>query len=307
MKLLVTGSKGLIGSALSHALQRLGIQVTGIDLKEDFDHPCHGSILNFDLLRERMDDCVGVIHLAAISRVIFGEKNPALCWETNVLGTSNVIRAALSSEHRPWIIYASSREVYGQRETLPVRETDPICPVNIYGESKAEAERIITGARKDGLCTAILRFSNVYGSVNDHADRVIPAFCIAAIKQMEMRLEGKEQLFDFTYIDDVINGILSMIYHLSGSPQMEFPPIHLTTGIPSSLHQIALIANQVGGDRAKLVEAPSRSFDVARFYGDPTLAHKILKWRACVPLEEGITRLIHQYQLFFRELVLCQV
>ena len=302
MKILITGSKGLIGSALSHALKRLRIQIIGIDLKEDVDHPCHGNILDTDLLSEKMEGCAGVIHLAAISRVIFGERNPVLCWETNVHGTSNVIRAALSSEYRPWIIYASSREVYGRQETLPVRETDPICPVNIYGESKAEAERIITAARRDGLCTAILRFSNVYGNVNDHADRVIPAFCIAAIRQMVMRLEGKTQLFDFTYIDDVINGILSMIYQLSRSSYIELPPIHLTTGIPSSLHQIAVIANQAGGNQAKLVEAPCRSFDVAKFYGDPALAHKILKWRACVHVEEGITRLIHQYQLFFREL-----
>ncbi|MFI5343499.1 MAG: NAD-dependent epimerase/dehydratase family protein [Chlamydiales bacterium] len=300
MKILITGSKGLIGSALCVALQRLGIQVVGIDLKEGPGFPQSGDILDFDLLKEKISGCHGVVHLAAISRVITGEKNPALCWETNVKGTSNVVHAALNSECEPWVIYASSREVYGQQKTLPVKESDLVCPVNIYGESKAEAERIILGARNQGLSTAILRFSNVYGSVHDYADRVIPAFCIAAIKQTEMRIDGMEQLFDFTYIDDVVHGILSTIFLLSQPSKVELPPIHLTTGTPSSLGQVAAIANQAGGNGAKMVEAPCRSYDVAKFYGDPSLAWKILRWKACVGVEDGIHRLINHYRLFFQ-------
>lgn len=299
MKVLITGSKGLIGSAVTVALLRLGIQVVGIDLKENMDHPHHGDILDVDLLKEKMSDCHGIIHLAAISRVVFGEKNPDLCWKTNVQGTSNVVQAALCSDYAPWVIYASSREVYGQQQILPVRESDPLSPINIYGESKAEAEKIVLEARKQGLSAAILRFSNVYGSVNDHPDRVIPAFCIAALKHTEMRLEGKDQVFDFTYIDDVVNGILSTITLLSQFSGLEPPPIHLTTGIPSTLNQIALIANQAGGNFATIFEAPCRSYDVARFYGDPVLAQQILKWRACVHVEEGIHRLINHYRLHF--------
>lgn len=297
MRILITGSKGLIGSALCEALRQLGIQVIGLDLKEDPHHPDHGDILDNELMKSKMGGCHGVVHLAAVSRVVLGEKNPALCWKTNVEGTSNVIQAALESETEPWVIYASSREVYGQQERLPVKETDPICPVNIYGESKAEAERIVLKARSQSLSTAILRFSNVYGSVHDHPDRVIPAFCLSAIQATEMRLEGKDQLFDFTYIHDVIQGILSTIFLLTHSPQLELPPMHLTTGIPSSLHQIAILANQAGGHNATLIDAPSRSYDVARFYGDPYLAQKILKWRACVNVEEGINRLVNHYRL----------
>ena len=113
-----------------------------------------------------------------------------------------------------------------------------------------------------------------------------------------MRIEGKEQLFDFTYISDVVNGILSTIFLLSNS-ELELPPIHLTSGIPSSLNQIALIANKAGGNKAKMIEAPCRSFDVAKFYGDPSLAQKILKWRASVHVEDGIHRLINHYRLYF--------
>lgn len=300
MKVLITGSKGLIGSALDRALQRFGFQVAGIDLRDEVGTARQGNILDHDLIKEKMSDCQGVIHLAAISRVIMGEKNPALCWQTNVQGTSHIVNCALKSDPKPWVIYASSREVYGQQQTLPVKESDPLSPVNIYGESKVEAEKIILAARKQGLSSAILRFSNVYGSVHDYRDRVIPAFCISAIKQTEMRIDGADQLFDFTYIDDVISGIISTISLLSQNPSAELPPMHLTTGIPSSLGQVAAIANQVGGNRAKMREAPCRSYDVARFFGDPGLARKILKWRACIGVEDGIQRLINDYKLFFQ-------
>ena len=67
----------------------------------------------------------GVIHLAAVSRVVWGQKNPELCWETNVTGVQNVLDAAREASSRPWVISASSREVYGEAEHLPVSEDMP--------------------------------------------------------------------------------------------------------------------------------------------------------------------------------------
>lgn len=297
MKILVTGSKGLIGSALCAALQRIDIEVSRVDLKEDRNTNDFGDILDIDYLNEKLAGCDGVVHLAAVSRVIEGERNPRLCWDTNVKGTLNIIEAALHRENKPWIIYSSSREVYGQQQRLPVCETDPICPMNIYGESKAEAERMILAARNQGLSTAILRFSNVFGSVNDYPDRVIPAFCLAAMTSSQMRVEGMEQIFDFTFIDDVVYGILSTILLLEKNRYIQLSPIHLTTGNPCTLGELANIINQACHNGASIVEAPSRTFDVSRFYGDPERARTILNWRACINIENGIQRLIKQYQL----------
>src|SRR3990167_3176400 len=208
MRILITGSKGLIGSALKRSLQLLNIEVVGIDSNEPVDHPDHGTILDQDTLFHRIRNCDGVIHLAAVSRVIFGEKFPKLCWETNVLGTQKVLEAAMYSKKKPWVLYASSREVYGEQKILPVNEKALLQPVNIYGESKVEAENQTLSFSKKGLITGIVRFSNVFGSVHDHPDRVIPAFCLAAVQRDEIRVDGKENLFDFTYIDDVVHGIL---------------------------------------------------------------------------------------------------
>lgn len=295
MRILITGSKGLIGSALECSLKSRGMNVSGIDIGWEKGHLEHGDILDKSLMLDLAQECDGIVHLAAISRVVIGEKNPDLCWTTNVEGTSGIIEAVLKSKRKPWLLYASSREVYGQKNHLPVQESAPLEPVNIYGRSKAAAEKSVLEARKKGLRAAIVRYSNVYGSIMDHPNRVIPAFCRAAAEGCAMYVEGKDNLFDFTHLDDTIAGTLSLISLLI-SGQRELPPIHLTTGVPTSLQQAAEIALKIGESGTKIIEAPSRTFDVSKFYGDTSLAEKILGWRSSISIEEGMKRLFQAYK-----------
>lgn len=299
MRILITGSKGLIGSALKEALKRINIDTIGIDHRFPEDDPEHGNILDQELMFSLANQVEGIVHLAAVSRVIDGQKDPELCWLTNLQGTIQLVEAALLSETKPWVIYASSREVYGQPTACPVKESDPLIPMNLYGRSKYAAEQVIDQGSERGLVTAIVRFSNVYGSVHDYPDRVIPAFCRAAAEGSSIRVEGHEHVFDFTYLEDVVQGLLSLIRVLSRKT-CSLPPIHLTSGHPTTLGQIAQIAQQASEYPIKIYEGIPRSFDVSTFWGDPTRAEEILKWKACVSVEEGMRRLIHQYQLLFK-------
>lgn len=303
MRILITGSKGLIGSALKHALMLVGIDVIGIDIRANETEPECGDILDKEHVVSLVNRVNGVVHLAAVSRVIDGEKNPSLCWETNVDGTENVLDAALSAYEKPWVIYASSREVYGQPKDFPVTEAAPLIPVNIYGKSKYAAEKAVEIASNKGLITSIVRFSNVFGSVHDHADRVIPAFCLASAEGLPIRVDGSHNLFDFTYLEDVVQGLLSLI-HLLSHAKNSLPSLHFTSGRPVSLGDIAAIAQKTSFHSIEIVEAPSRSFDVSQFWGDPSLARELLNWRACVSVEDGMTRLINQYRL---QRSLCQI
>lgn len=297
MQFLITGSKGLIGSALKQVLKHLEFDVLGMDIRESASSLDHGDLLNRENVFSKVSQVNGVIHLAAISRVIDGEKNPSLCWDTNFKGTQNVIDAALASKKNPWIIYASSREVYGQQKECPVKESCSLAPVNIYGRSKAAAEDLVTQANQKGLQTAILRFSNVFGSVHDHSDRVVPAFCRAAAEGKTIRVDGEKHIFDFTYLEDVIQGILSLI-RLLGTKNESVSPIHLTRGVPVTLGEIARIAQKASYYPIKVVPGPVRSFDVSSFWGDTQRAAEILNWKAMVSIEEGMHRLINQYRLF---------
>lgn len=294
MKVLLTGCEGLIGQALKAALLERKIKVQGFDHKLPRTHPDYGDILESTQLDEIAKDCEGIIHLAAVSRVIWGEKNPDLCWKTNSEGTQNVLNCALNSPKRPWVLYASSREVYGNQDVLPVKETASLNPMNIYGCSKASAEEIILKGRSGGLNTAIVRFSNVYGSIKDHRDRVIPAFCFAAATGRALNVEGSGNTFDFTHVVDVVAGVLKIIEKLMLG-ERNLPPFHFTTGRATSLREAAKIANKVGGGLSEIIEAPSRTFDVSNFCGDATQTMNILNWRPTVPLEEGMRQLILRF------------
>jgi UDP-glucose 4-epimerase len=296
MKILITGSKGLIGSALKCSLESMGVEVLGLDLKHHFEDSNYGDILDRTAVFSKASIVDGIVHLAAVSRVIDGEKMPLRCWQTNVEGTQNIIDAAIASEKKPWVIYASSREVYGESDTLPVKEWFSLKPVNIYGESKLAAENQMDRAMQSGIAAAIVRLSNVYGSIYDYPDRVIPAFCKAAAEGNSIWVEGKENSFDFTYLNDVINGFLSLI-RLMATKKQSIKPIHLTRGISVSLEQISVIAQQASEVPLSIIEKPSRSFDVSHFFGDPSRAREVLKWQACVSIEEGMHRLIHQFRL----------
>lgn len=290
-RVLITGSEGLIGRAVAKTLLARGFEVTKLDLAAGDD--VRGDVKARETVTERMRGCDGVIHLAAVSRVVWGERDTKLCWDTNVGGTANVVRAALSAPTKPWVILGSSREVYGQAPRLPVVEDVPIAPVNHYGRSKAEAERVVSAARADGLVAAILRFSNVYGDTRDHADRVVPAFTRAAARGGSLKVEGHEHVFDFNHVNDVARGVAQVAALLSAERKSP-PPIHLTTGRPTTLGALATLA--VHRARAgTITRGAPRAYDVARFVGDPSRARAILGWRAEVPLEEGVAAMVDAF------------
>ncbi len=290
MVILITGSEGLIGTKIYQHLSKKNIEVIRFDKKLLKEHPYYGNILDKEALKTAVTRCNGIIHLAAVSRVIWGEQDPELCWKTNYEGTLSIIKEACLSSKNPWVLYASSREVYGTPSSLPVSEDAPYNPVNVYGESKVVAEQAILEAREKGLNTAIVRYSNVYGSLHDHHDRVIPAFCKAAAKGDPIRVEGSSNTFDFTHIDDVVKGTMQIITLLCENKK-NLPPFHLTTGRETSLEEAATLANKIGNKKSIIIEAPTRRYDVSNFCGDSRKTQSILGWTPEVSIEEGVERL----------------
>jgi len=292
-QILITGSSGLVGTALVSALTGRGIGVTCLDIAAKGDS--QGDVRDGNRIREVTEGVSGIIHLAAVSRVVLGEREPERCWATNVAGLQNVLQAAAASRLRPWVISASSREVYGQPDSLPASEESPLRPVNLYGRSKLEGERLVEAERCNGLRACTIRLSNVFGSTADHVDRVVPAFARAAAFGGELRVDGAEHTFDFTHIDDVARGIV-LLAELLGSGDAAPPPLHFVTGVPTPLGELAQMAIRVAGTGSTIRLAPPRDFDVARFFGRPDRARTLLGWEPRVSLEEGLTRLIHAFR-----------
>jgi UDP-glucose 4-epimerase len=287
--ILITGSSGLIGSALKEALAGTGFIVKCLDKRGkagDF-----GDVRDRARVSEAIAGCSGVIHLAAVSRVVEGERDPDQCWSVNVNGITNVVQGILHQKEKPWLIFSSSREVYGNAEKFPVKETQPLAPLNIYGESKVRSEFLIEEAVRDhGLKAAILRFSNVYGSLNDYEDRVVPAFIHAALMGTSLRVDGNENSLDFTYLGDVIKGILLTVRHLFDE-SAGLAPLNFVTGRPTTLRELAELIIEITGSSSVITEANARDYDVARFHGCIERAGEVLGWYHTTSLETGLRKL----------------
>ena len=219
----------------------------------------------------------------------WGERDPTLCQATNVEALNALVELSLAAS-RPWLIFASSREVYGHPARLPVAEDHPLQPVNTYARSKRDGEQVVEAASGAGLVANICRFSNVYGSPLDHADRVVMAFAGAAAHGGVMSVEGSANMFDFTAVDDAVDGLWRLVQATRQGERL--PPVHFVSGQGTTLGELAQIAAARALGPVTIQEAPARTYDVAKFVGDPARARALLGWTARADLAEEIPSLI---------------
>lgn len=109
-----------------------------------------------------------------------------------------------------------------------------------------------------------------------------------------LRVDGAENTFDFTHIEDTTRGLVAIVEHMMLGGDAP-PPIHFLTGQPTTLQQLAEMAIDIAATNSEIHHAPPRDFDVAKFYGSPARAHDILGWSPRVTLREGLTRLINDF------------
>lgn len=289
--ILVTGSSGLVGRRVCQRLSAAGHAIRPFDLKRS----SREDVRNAGAVARALKGVTGVLHLAAVARVLDGQRNPELCRQTNVGGVKNVIDAALArSDAKPWFVFVSSREIYGDAIVSPTTEDSPYQPLNTYAHTKVEGERLTLAAREGGLTANLCRLSTVYGSTEDYPDRLLPAFCRAAAQGGEIRVDGQEVVVDPTHVDDVASGIERLCEETARGALL--PPIHLTGGKGYSLPQLAELAVAAGDAGVTVRTAPPRSYDVTRFVGDPSRAAALLGWSARISVEDGIAAFVEDFR-----------
>lgn len=295
-KILITGVAGFIGRSLVEYIvdHNLDYDIYGVDIKQPvFNNPkyldsltfetlniCDGASVNAYFERHRF---AGVIHLAAVSRVVDAELDKARCVEVNLHGTINVADAAAKNKDA-WFIFGSSREVYGEQAILPVKETAVKQPINIYGLLKLNGENFVKNTIAKHV---ILRFSNVYGNTYDIDGRVIPAFVKHALNDEPLCLEGGEQIIDFTFIDDTVASIVKTA-ELLGSGQIASDEIHISAGYTNKITDVVLCLEKRLNKRLNVITRDKRSYDVVRFIGDTTHRVEVLGDVQFKTLEQGI-------------------
>lgn len=291
--ILVTGSAGLVGRVLCRALAAAGFHVRGLDLRDG--GAWQGDVRDPHRLDRALAGCDGVVHLAAVSRVLAAERDPDLCWQTNVQALHTLLGCVCDRPYPPWLVFASSREVYGNAPAMPVPEGSPPRPGNAYAWSKLAGEALVTAAARNGLRAMTVRLSNVYGRVEDHPDRVVPAFARAAAAGQPMRVDGPSHGFDFTQVDDVARGLVGLVRHLAaGGPA--WAPVHFVSGRCTTLGALADLANRLAAGRSVVWPGPPSDLHAHHFVGDPARARVLLGWQARCDIATGLARLIDDFR-----------
>lgn len=274
-KVLVTGGAGFIGGHLVARLLARGDEVVVLDnlrrgRREAIEALLVGGggrfveddIRHTDAVESAVRGCDVVFHLAAQSNVMGAVTDPSYSVTTNVLGTFNVLRSAAEA-HVPRVVFASSREVYGEPRALPVTEDEPLLAKNPYGASKVAGEAYCRAfATTHGLRVEVVRLANVYGAGD--RDRVIPLWLTAAQEGRDLLVYGGDQVIDFLWIGTAVDALLLAADR--GLPG----PVNIASGVATRLVDLAERVVAMTGAASKIVRTPARELEVARFVADTT-------------------------------------
>lgn len=287
---LITGSSGTVGTELAESLLDDGYNVTGVDLVENrWSERVNERTIITDLRSkenlENLPETVDlVVHFAANARVHKLVENPSLAKE-NFDTTYNIMEYVRNTG--AGVIFSSSREVYGNNNKIIYDETDTYVDEceSPYTASKIGGEALV---KSYGNCydinTSIVRFSNVYGKY-DVSDRVVPLFLAQAKNGEDLTVFGENKILDFTYIDDCIDGVSSMVNNFQKISGTTF---NIASGQGSSLLELAeLIVDKTDSDVPIHVE-PNRTGEVGRYVADISKARKLIGYEPQYSFEEGI-------------------
>lgn len=313
MNFLVTGGAGFIGSHLCERLLREWHSVWAFDDLNPFYDPklkqanlreieslgrpfefvkgdiCDRAALD-ELFRKVKFDVV--VHIAARAGVRPSIEEPALYQRVNVEGTVNVLEAARSNGVRKAIL-ASSSSVYGVNSKVPFREQDPIFKaISPYAASKLACEALgHVYHRLYGIDVVMLRFFTVYGP-RQRPDLAIRKFSerITAGKPIPVFGDGSTAR-DYTYIDDILNGITACITRDFG-----YEIFNLGESQIVRLDRLIELLEDALGKKAIIDRQPSQPGDVPLTFADVTKARKMLGYEPQVKIEEGVRRFAQWFQ-----------
>ena len=317
MKYLVTGCAGFIGFSLSRKLLENGSKVIGVDNFNKYYSPVlkkdRLDILrknkNFQFYKIDISDLTAmdkiflenqpftIAHLAAQAGVRYSFTHPFIYERANILGFLNILELAKKYKIKN-IVYASSSSVYGGIKKIPFRENMIINqPVSLYGATKASNELFAhTYHHLYDINTIGLRFFTCYGPWG-RPDMALFLFTKAILENKPIKVfnYGKMKR-DFTYIDDIVNGIMLSLKRVSN---LGYEIFNLGCSDPVDLMEFIGYIENTLGRKAKKKMLPLQPGDVPQTYADVSKAQKLLGYKQKVKIEEGIKRFIDWYKQYY--------
>lgn len=338
MKVLVTGAAGFIGSYTVKALAGQGNEVVGLDNINSY----YDVQLKYDRLaesgieKERVADRAAVqssvfpsyrfikldltdregltrlfeterfdvvVNLAAQAGVRYSIENPYAYIESNVVGFLNLLECC---RHYPvqHLVYASSSSVYGLNEKIPYSETDKAdTPVSLYAATKKSNELMAHAYSKlYNIPTTGVRFFTVYGPWG-RPDMAPCLFMKAILNGEPIKVFNNGQMRrDFTYIDDIIEGLMKIIAHPS-KKEIPFYIYNIGNSAPVELMDFISVIEKTAGKTAVKQMMGMQPGDVVCTYADTSRLEEDFGYKPATSIEEGIGKFYDWYVRYFQPTV----
>lgn len=314
-RVLVTGAAGFIGSWLTERLLERGDEVVGLD---NFDPFYDRAIKEQNLeiarehaafrmvegdLRDRADvsalfgdgEFDAVVHLAAKAGVRPSLADPAGYYETNLVGTSNLLEEMREAGCRR-LVFASSSSVYGNNRKVPFHEDDRVdAPISPYAATKKAGEDLCHVYHAvHGFSILALRFFTAYGP-RQRPEMAIHAFTrwLFAGEPIPVFGDGSMER-DFTYIDDVVDGVVSAVDRVLGADAFDI--VNLGESEPIRLSRLVAALERATGREAVIDRRAVPPGDVDRTFADVSRARDLLGYEPRVGIDEGLRRFVEWYR-----------
>jgi UDP-glucose 4-epimerase len=323
---ILTGATGYIASHTWLALWAAGHEVVGIDnfsnsspevlarlarLGGRTAHFVQGDVRQqadlaraFEMARA-FGGAAAVVHFAAFKAVGESVEQPARYYENNLGGLMSVCLAMQEHGCRH-LVFSSSATVYGDPQTLPIREDAPVSATNPYGQTKLRGEQLLHDLTQSvpGFRVACLRYFNPVGAHESGAigedprgtpNNLMPYVAQVAIgRRPHLNVFGQDYptpdgtgVRDYIHVCDLAEGHVAALDHLAQHDQSL--TVNLGTGRGYSVIEVAEAYERASGRKVPLVFAPRRPGDVASCYADPTMAEQLLGWKASRNLDAMCT------------------
>jgi UDP-glucuronate 4-epimerase len=332
VKFFVTGSAGFIGFHVASRLLGEGHEVAGYDgLTTYYDIDLKKARLarlqqhdGFTFTPAMLEDrnalkaaygAFGpdvVIHLAAQAGVRYALEAPGAYVESNVIGTFNLLEVMRETAPKHFL-FASTSSVYGGNVSMPFAETDRTdFPVSLYAATKKAGEAMSHSyAHIFGIPTTVFRFFTVYGPWG-RPDMALFKFVRAISRDEPIDVYGHGQMErDFTYIDDLVDGIMALTATIPGehkstphdslSTVAPYRTINIAGGTPVRLMDFIKAIEDVLGRPAKMNMLDMQPGDVVATHADSTLLKEMVGGVPSTPVTEGVSRFVGWYRGYYAD------
>jgi len=333
MKILVTGSAGFIGSALSIKLLDRGDSVIGIDNHNNYYDPVlkesrlsrHINHKNYNHINMDIEDQKAVeelfnehqfdsvVNLAAQAGVRYSIENPLKYVKTNMVGFGHILEGCRYG-NVAHLVYASSSSVYGSNTKIPFSVHDNVDhPISLYAASKKANELMAhTYSHLYNLPTTGLRFFTVYGPW-DRPDMALQKFTksILAGEKIQVFNYGKHRR-DFTYIDDIVEGVIRVLdqpaipnqtWDLSqpdpGSSSAPWRIYNIGNNSPVELLDYIKAIEDALGIKADMELLPLQPGDVPDTYADVADLVRDFDYKPTTTINQGVAKFIEWYKNYY--------